>query len=407
MSESKDVIVLIPGFLGFEQIGGFYYFADRVGAAMRGVLTGPHRRGGVPVAPVTTLPTDRLKKRQVSLLEALARVVRRFPDAEGLHLVGHSTGGTDALLLLGEQPVARGKSWAELDPPPRVALPPGAPPTLRSMIRTVVTIGSPHHGSCITMGRLARFFRRPLVNFHAAGSVARAAVLLAAAVRMDTMARSLIAGAFWDRNAALRYVVDALSARGLVDDLRPAEMSKLHRRIPLDLSRVCLRTVVTMAAQRTRHYPDAAGKPREPDRLFEYLYRQTGGDDGFCGDEDRPPIEESVELLEVAVECRDLLIRNPLADLRGVTPWLNDGIVSSVRQLYNPGNAQELCAVVAGDHLDVLGYYPYWAGADGRTDGELVHTGILHSGSGFGDQQFFELYARVAGVIAGQLEPPA
>ncbi len=39
--------------------------------------------------------------------------------------------------------------------------------------------------------------------------------------------------------------------------------------------------------------------------------------------------------------------------------------------------------------------------------GRTVHTGILHSGSGFGDQQFFELYARVAGVIAGQLEPPA
>ena len=34
---------------------------------------------------------------------------------------------------------------------------------------------------------------------------------------------------------------------------------------------------------------------------------------------------------------------------------------------------------------------------------EALRTVILHSGSGFTDPQFFELYARIAEVIAGRL----
>ncbi len=392
MPRSTDVVVLIPGFLGFEQIGGFYYFADRVGAAMRAILT-DRRPGGVPVVPVTTLPSDHLHRRQSRLLASLAGIAGNFPDAERLHLVGHSTGGTDALLLLGEEPVARRRSWDRLDPT-----------GVRAMIRTIVSIASPHHGSCVTMGRLARFLRRPLINFHAAGSAVRGAVLMAAAVSMDAMARRLISGAFWDQNAAKRYIVEALSARGLVDDLRPNEMSKLHERFRPDFSDVCFRSVVTLAAKRTEHYPGAEGPEREPDELFEYLYLQTAGEGGFCGIENRQLIEDAEQRLRLAMAEEDLLISNPSAERRELTPRLNDGIVNSVRQLYDPDNDDELCAIVVGDHFDVLGYYPYWVGLDKSGRPEPVQTGILHSGSGFADGQFFELYRRIARVIGEQLE---
>ena len=44
--QTPDVVVLVPGFLGFSRFGGFYYFAERVIAVLRGVL---EERLGSPV----------------------------------------------------------------------------------------------------------------------------------------------------------------------------------------------------------------------------------------------------------------------------------------------------------------------------------------------------------------------
>ena len=60
----REAVVLIPGFLGFEQLGGFYYFADRVGAALRGALAALRDGEETPVIPVTTLPAEPLAARQ-------------------------------------------------------------------------------------------------------------------------------------------------------------------------------------------------------------------------------------------------------------------------------------------------------------------------------------------------------
>jgi hypothetical protein len=56
--KTPDVIVLVPGFLGFARLGGFYYFADRLMAVIRGLLEEGLERP-VPVVPCTTLPTTR------------------------------------------------------------------------------------------------------------------------------------------------------------------------------------------------------------------------------------------------------------------------------------------------------------------------------------------------------------
>src|SRR6266478_4720898 len=67
--QTPDVVVLVPGFLGFARFGGFYYFADRVASVMRGHLE--EALGyPVPVVPCTTLPTDSLSQRK--------DLVRRF-----------------------------------------------------------------------------------------------------------------------------------------------------------------------------------------------------------------------------------------------------------------------------------------------------------------------------------------
>src|SRR5438309_11763433 len=96
--QTPDVIVLVPGFLGFSRFGGFYYFADRLVAVLRALLEEEVERP-VAVVPCTVLPTNALADRQGDLLHYLHRLsAEKLKDVERLHLVGHSTGGVDAQL---------------------------------------------------------------------------------------------------------------------------------------------------------------------------------------------------------------------------------------------------------------------------------------------------------------------
>src|SRR5437867_2479711 len=56
LMQTPDVIVLVPGFLGFARFGGFYYFADRLIAVLRGLLEEPLGYP-LPVVPLETQPT--------------------------------------------------------------------------------------------------------------------------------------------------------------------------------------------------------------------------------------------------------------------------------------------------------------------------------------------------------------
>src|SRR2546427_12228416 len=93
--QTPDVVVLVPGLLGFTRFGGFYYFADRLIAVLRGLLEEPLGYP-VPVVPVTTLATDSLRHRQGSLLQNLPGICEQLSGVERVHLLGLSTGGGDA-----------------------------------------------------------------------------------------------------------------------------------------------------------------------------------------------------------------------------------------------------------------------------------------------------------------------
>src|SRR5947207_3690927 len=93
--QTPDVVVLVPGFLGFARFGGFYYFADRLIAVLRGLLE--EALGyPVPVVPCTALSTDSLAKRQGRLVKYLGDlcaasppgVERTISGVERIHLVG-------------------------------------------------------------------------------------------------------------------------------------------------------------------------------------------------------------------------------------------------------------------------------------------------------------------------------
>jgi len=100
-------------FFGFDHRGDSTYFADRFVAGLRAVLEA-NGIVGVPVLSVSTLGIAGLRQRQADLLERTsgARVAHGPVSAAGRtfergNLVGHSTGGVDAALLLREGPCAR------------------------------------------------------------------------------------------------------------------------------------------------------------------------------------------------------------------------------------------------------------------------------------------------------------
>ncbi len=91
----KRHVFLIPGFFGFANLGDFAYWGP-----VRHKLKELLDASGIPadIHCVKSLPTASLRARTRCLLEAIARVRPRSSSA--LHLIGHSTGGLDARLLL-------------------------------------------------------------------------------------------------------------------------------------------------------------------------------------------------------------------------------------------------------------------------------------------------------------------
>src|SRR5207302_7808572 len=75
---------------------------------------------------------------------------------------------------------------------------------------------------------------------------------------------------------------------------------------------------------------------------------------------------------------------------------LNDGVVNTVRQLVDPDDECQVGGFVVADHADVLGHYDR---QDALIDGPPYNAGLFHSGAGFGDDEFFGLYRRVAQAI--------
>jgi hypothetical protein len=127
---------------------------------------------------------------------------------------------------------------------------------------------------------------------------------------------------------------------------------------------------------------------RESDPFFKELNGFGRVDDG------RPPVADVVEnVSRIASAPPSLWIRNPATAAFRIDPGTNDGIVNTARQVL-PG--AKLAGVVVGDHADVIGDYDR---TDLTTD-QPMNTGIFRSGAGFGDDQFVDLYRRVADALS-------
>ena len=124
---TPEHLFLVPGFFGFDRLGDVSYFRH-----VSDVLGDWTRRHGITVRlhEVQTSPTASLRRRAALLLDSIAAATAG--DDGVVHIIGHSSGGLDARLVV----------------TPEVSLPGEVDAAaIARRVRTVVTVSAPHHGT--------------------------------------------------------------------------------------------------------------------------------------------------------------------------------------------------------------------------------------------------------------------
>jgi pimeloyl-ACP methyl ester carboxylesterase len=387
MTAYPDVAVLLPGFLGFNRFAGFRYFADRVSATLRGGLE--HRlKRAVPVIPLDTVPTASLAERQQSLLQQLHGLLVDLGGVERVHLIGHSTGGVDAALLAREVPI-RGNDWGDYARD-------------RAKVASVIGIAAPYHGTYLAVGDGARFMRHPFLSPEALLVAPRLVHDLAMGLGNgnETFSDALGAALTVPREVG-KFFLQVAANRRLVDDLSPTRMEEYYANTEWNPG-VTIRSFVTMAP------PERVAEGLRPDPLFSDLYQMAAD----VGDQVvSPQVTNAVAVLRDALQTRaDIVICNDNRRLlqsmlnsfdcsTKQAAGINDGIVNSACQLVDSSSPDELAGIVIADHADVIGHYSRQDAYVQDSRGESLNAGLFTSGARFGDDQFFELYHRVAHEI--------
>jgi len=386
---AEHVVFLVPGLLGFENFSTFAYFEDRVVASLRAALEQSWKQPAAVVA-VPIPPTASLRLRQEMLVQTIARrleaLEKERSEFRHIHLIGHSTGGVDANLLTDDRALGD-RPWSELD---------ARAPSLIRRIRSVVSIASPHQGACITRDPVAGFFRdHDPTSLPEFGSLA-AKLLVSSFHDQDLFSNFL--GAVRGGRTFVHFVGELLKKWPLLDDLLPTRSSRLNN----PKSDVMRRSFVTIAGRRA----DPSATTPDADEFFHQLSERASGTRSGCAEQGEL-VAASVERLNAAIHTDSADVPVIMAEGTELPGPLdaghNDGVVNSARQLINPADSKELAGIVVGDHFDVVGYYDrhtWLRDRDGREQYPQVLSGLLHSGSGFRDDQFFELYGHVAKVLA-------
>jgi pimeloyl-ACP methyl ester carboxylesterase len=364
-------VALVPGFFGFDHRGDSTYFADRFVAALRAGLEA-RGRPGVPVVSVSTLGIASLRRRQDDLLgelEALETPTKDQPRLRGpraWHLVGHSTGGVDAALLLRDAPLADGahgttfgsSGWGKWS-------------DLVGRIRSVTTIAAPHFGTGLAASPLARFAAgHPSLG--AVGDMVLATLDVARRGDLGSRVKFAMSATPHLQKMPL-FLIQMMLANDLARDLHPDVLERLSERPVRSGYDGRVFSIATVAPRPGHDHSD---------KLFRDMWRWTHRGALATPDARVSPLLDDSSLR--------------LPSQRGVVlPPIDagdsDGVASTQRQVLG-----ELLGVVVGDHVDVLGRYRRTSLVDGKT----IDPGLLTSGAEFGDDEFFALLARVADRIA-------
>ncbi len=373
-------IALIPGFLGFDHKDAYTYFADRFVAALQTALlvqTGLH----VPVVAISTLPIASLRARQERLLEDLHALEADAPWRKGMgarawHLLGHSTGGLDAALLLREHPLATAKDGSVFAPGGFAA----KDGDLVSRIASATSISAPHFGTALAECPLAKMATGRSSPASAFQSIVDVLSKLPHVASRDDLASRFgyATGSMPPIAEAPQFLWHLFVQNDLAKDLRPVIAGALSHAPLRTEVKDKLFSIITIAPEPAENHQD---------QLFLDLWRWTAeGNDAPLPNPPAPAMPLRAMTLRMPSQAKHAL---PSLDSRA-----NDGVVSSLRQA-----AGQPIGVVIGDHADVLGRYRRVSPLDGKP----IDAGLLTSGASFDDTVFFEMVERIARNTASVL----
>jgi len=370
----RQHIFLVPGFFGFANLGDLRYFRH-----VHDILIERLARRGVDarVYQVKTAPTASVKKRALRLLEQM--VDHASGDDAPIALIGHSSGGLDARLL-----VAAGGSLSSALPADEMV----------RRVRAVVTVTTPHHGtptasffmtvvgarvlqilSLSTIYTL-RYGRLPLsVIVKMAGVLVKIDNLVTPSDPVDQLFDELLDDFSDDRQAEIReFFREVQRDQSLIAQLMPAAMETFNA-VTRDDREVRYGCVVARAKAPGVGSTVAAGLSpyaQASHALYVAMWNLAARHPA-----DKLPLPDPAH-----VRALQRAYGEP-PDRRG-----NDGMVSILSQVWG-----EVITAVHADHHDVIGHFD-------DPDHAPPHFDWITSGTGFRRPQFEALWGSVADWLA-------
>lgn len=373
MAETHHVF-LIPGFFGFANIGELLYFAH-----VKKYLPQAFEAVGLQakIYSVQTYPTSSIRRRAERLLEIIQENAKG--DESPIHLIGHSSGGLDARLLV--TPGVSLRNSAEIEP-------------WVQRVKTVVTISTPHHGTPVAsfftslfgqkfLGLLSlstiytlRFGRLPSsMLFRIGALIARLDDYIGWKNNiLDQLYDQLLDDFSTERRQAVEHFFSEMGAdQALLPQLTP-EGIDVFNAATCDRPGVRYGSVISYARRPgvVSTYKvgiDPYGQATHA--LFYGMYRLASG----MSEEHIPQLsEEQMDSL--------LLTYGMIPDRKA-----NDGVVPTISQIWG-----EIIHATRADHLDVLGHF-------GDPKYEPPHIDWLTSGTGFGRRHFEALWNDVVDFV--------
>jgi len=365
-------IFLIPGFFGFANVGDFTYWGH-VYRKLEELLD----ERGMParIHSVKSLPTASLRRRTRVLLATIA-AARPAPDA-AIHLIGHSTGGLDARLLL--TPGVDLDTRIDVD-------------AYAARVRSAVSIASPHRGAPI-----ATFFT---------GLLGRQLLRTLSLLTMATLRSGRLPLAVWAEMAGMFNLGTALGRftgtlanqiyRQLLADFdatRRAQVEELLAEVERDQALLTQLTVESMdlfnAATGDRpgvRYGAVVTRARQPSAATAL---EIGID----------PVDQAQHGLYYGLSglavgagtgrpgrAQQRALRRAFGELPEESD--SDGIVPTLSQPWG-----ELIAGATADHLDIIGHFRDDSGGE-------QHYDWLYTRSNFSAAAFAAVWGQVADFLA-------
>jgi hypothetical protein len=276
-------------------------------------------------------------------------------------------------------------SWEDICSPDALAT--------RARIASVISIASPHFGTCLAGAQGAGSLQPRRMLRDPRGALAAAQVLpkLVASVLSKVERDDLWRGLSREGRKVARFAAEFGRFQSLFQQLTPEAMDQLRARSE-PAPHVRRASVVTLTGPLTE----------SSDPFFADVSRRAAGGSTMRYGTHDPLLFLAREAIKTALSDPARSIRSARAPLSRVEITTNDGVVNSCRQMMDPRDPQELLAVVAGDHFDVIGYYDRSQG-QGKHERELL-SGFLRSGCHFRDDEFFALYRKIGDRIADGIE---